>query len=89
MIDILFGLVIILGVAVGLLFLYISELRKIVIEVDKEQHVQNKDIYDLMKKDYEIRDMITQHAEIITYLVDQDPLLGNKKVKYPVIVGEA
>jgi Tfp pilus assembly protein PilN len=82
MIYILTGLVIILGAAVGLLFLYISELKRIMIELDKEQHQQNKEMLELMK-------LQIQHTEILTYLTDQDPLIGKKKLLYPTIVGEA
>ena len=82
MIYILTGLVIILGAAVGLLFLYFNELKTIMIDLDKEQHQQNKEMLELMK-------LQMQHTEILTYLIDQDPLIGKKKLLYPTIVGEA
>lgn len=82
MIYILTGLVIILGAAVGLLFLYFNELKTIMIDLDKEQHQQNKEMLELMK-------LQMQHTEILTYLTDQDPLIGKKKLLYPTIVGEA
>lgn len=82
MVYILTGLVIVLGAAVGLLFLYIGELKRIMIELDKEQHQQNKEMLELMK-------LQMQHTEILTYLTDQDPLIGKKKLLYPTIVGEA
>jgi Tfp pilus assembly protein PilN len=82
MVYILTGLVIVLGAAIGLLFLYISELKRTMIELDKEQHQQNKEMLELMK-------LQMQHTEILTYLVDQDPLIGKQKVLYPTIVGEA
>jgi Tfp pilus assembly protein PilN len=82
MVYILTGLVIVLGAAIGLLFLYISELKKTMIELDKEQHHQNKEMLELMK-------LQMQHTEILTYLTDQDPLIGKQKVLYPTIIGEA
>jgi flagellar biosynthesis/type III secretory pathway M-ring protein FliF/YscJ len=82
MVYILTGLVIVLGAAIGLLFLYISELKRTMIELDKEQHQQNKEMLELMK-------LQMQHTEILTYLADQDPLIGKKKIIYPTIVGEA
>jgi hypothetical protein len=82
MIYILTGLVIVLGAAVGLLFLYISELKRTMIELDKEQYQQNKEMLDIMK-------LQMQHSEILSYLTDQDPLIGKKKLLYPTIVGEA
>jgi uncharacterized protein (DUF3084 family) len=82
MVYILTGLVIVLGAAIGLLFLYISELKKTMIELDKEQHQQNKEMLELMK-------LQMQHTEILTYLTDQDPLIGKQKVLYPTIIGEA
>ena len=52
------------------------------IELDEEQHQQHKEMLELMK-------MQMQHTEILTYLTDQDPLIGKKKLLYPTIVGEA
>ena len=37
----------------------------------------------------EVMKLQMQHTEILTYLVDQDPLIGKKKVLYPALVGEA
>jgi flagellar basal body-associated protein FliL len=79
---ILIVLITLLGAAVAILFLYISELKRTMIELDKEQYQQNKEMLELMK-------MQMQHTEILTYLTDQDPLIGKKKLLYPTIVGEA
>jgi hypothetical protein len=89
MIDILIGLVIILGVAVGLLFIYIGELRKEVKEISSIQRVQDEDIYELMKTDYDTKSILSEHSEIITYLAEQDSLIGKKKNIYTGIIGEA
>ena len=79
---ILIVLITLLGAAVAILFLYISELKRTMIELDKEQYQQNKEMLDLME-------VQMQHTEILTYLTDQDPLIGKKKLLYPTIVGEA
>ena len=68
MIYILTGLVIILGAAVGLLFLYFNELKTIMIDLDKEQHQQNKEMLELMK-------LQMQHTEILTYLTVPNHML--------------
>jgi hypothetical protein len=83
MIDILIGLVIVLGVAVGLLFIHIGYMKKELEEFKGEQRVQNEDIYNLMKSQL-------QHSDIISYLIEKDDLLGNKDiVPYSGIIGEA
>ena len=79
---ILIVLITLLGAAVAILFIYISELKRTMIELDEEQHQQHKEMLELMK-------MQMQHTEILTYLTDQDPLIGKKKFLYPTIVGEA
>ena len=63
MIDILIGAVIILSVFIGVLFVVIGDLKKEIKEVVNSQHVQDEEIYELMKSQY-------QHSEIITYLTD-------------------
>jgi hypothetical protein len=57
--------------------------------LDKEQHVQNEDIYKLMKENNELKGMILQHVEILKYLVEQDPKLNSGKMYYTGPVGEA
>jgi predicted PurR-regulated permease PerM len=89
MIDILMVAVTVLSVLVGLLFFVISELKREITEVTNTQHVQDEDIYKLMKSNYNVQSTLSQHNEVITYLADQDPLIGKKKIKYPTIVGEA
>ena len=82
MIYILIVLITLLGAAVAILFIYISELKRTMIELDEEQYQQHKEMLELMK-------MQIQHTEILTYLTDQDPLIGKKELLYPTIVGEA
>jgi len=79
---ILIVLITLLGAAVAILFIYINELKRTMIELDEEQHQQHKEMLELMK-------MQMQHTEILTYLTDQDPLIGKKELLYPTIVGEA
>jgi len=79
---ILIVLITLLGAAVAILFIYISELKRTMIELDEEQHQQHKEMLELMK-------MQMQHTEILTYLTDQDPLIGKKELLYPTIVDEA
>lgn len=79
---ILIVLITLLGAAVAILFIYISELKRTMIELDEEQYQQHKEMLELMK-------MQMQHTEILTYLTDQDPLIGKKELLYPTIVGEA
>lgn len=79
---ILIVLITLLGAAVAILFIYISELKRTMIELDEEQYQQHKEMLELMK-------MQIQHTEILTYLTDQDPLIGKKELLYPTIVGEA
>lgn len=79
---ILIVLITLLGAAVAILFIYISELKRTMIELDEEQYQQHKEMLELMK-------LQIQHTEILTYLTDQDPLIGKKELLYPTIVGEA
>ena len=88
MINILFGLVIILGVTVALLFFHIGFIKKELIEIDKEQHQQNKEIMDLMRYKLQHDEMLLQHIEILKYLVEQDPMLS-KRPLYTGPIGEA
>ena len=91
MIDVLIGIVILLSVTVAFLFLVVSELKKTIIEIEKKQQFQNEEIVVLMRNHLKHQNMLLEQTEIIKYLIEQDPLLGEDKNKmfYPVIVGEA
>ena len=90
MIDILVGAVILLSVTVAFLFMVVSELKKIIIEIEKEQQFQNEEIVTLMRNHLKHQNILLEHTEIIKYLIEQDPILGEDKNKmfYPIIVGE-
>ena len=67
----------------------IKRLQDAIINIEKEQHIQNTDIINLIKFRSESVNMLIQHADIIQYLADQDKVLSKSKVKYTGIVGEA
>jgi type IV secretory pathway component VirB8 len=71
-------------------FLHIKKIQKQLIEIDKEQHTQNMDIIEGMKRHALHQEMLLQHIEILKYLVERDELIGKgKRVIYPTIIGEA
>ena len=69
--------------------LHIGKIQKELIEIDREQHNQNKEILGLMKTKMQHQEMLLQHIEILKYLVEQDPQLGRMRVPYGGVVGEA
>jgi len=81
-----FGLIIIFLLSA---LLHISKLEKQVNLLDKEQHIQNEDIYKLMKENNELKGMILQHIEILKYLIEQDPKLNSGKMYFTGPMGEA
>ena len=89
MVILLFALIIILATFLFTSILYINKLQKQVNLLDKEQHVQNEDIYKVMKENYELKGMILQHVEILKYLIEQDPKLNAGKMYYTGPVGKA
>jgi hypothetical protein len=90
MVIIVFALIITLSTFLFTSILYISKLQKQVNLLDKEQHVQNEDIYKVMKENYELKGMILQHVEILKYLIEQDPKLNTgKKIYFTGPIGEA
>ena len=89
MVVLIFALIIILATFLFTAILYISKLQKQVNLLDKEQHVQNEDIYKVMKENYELKGMILQHVEILKYLIDQDPKLNSGKIYFTGPIGEA
>ena len=89
MIILLFVLIIALAIFLLSAILYIDKLQKQVNLLDKEQHVQNEDIYKVMKENYELKGMILQHIEILKYLIDQDPKMKAHKILFQGPIGEA
>ena len=84
------------AIILGIIFLFllsailhIGRIQKELIEIDKEQHVQNEEIIQLMKANMQHGEMLMQHIEILKYLVEQDPQLGKMRVPYGGVVGEA
>ena len=76
--------IVILCIVIAVLGNIILTLQKQVNLLDKEQHVQNEDIYKVMKENYELKGMILQHVEILKYLIEQDPKLNaGKKIYTP------
>jgi hypothetical protein len=69
--------------------LHIHKLQQQVNLLDKEQHVQNKEIMELMKNNMQHGEMLLQHIEILKYLVEQDPKLNSSKLYFTGPVGEA
>jgi len=89
MVEVIFAFIIILAIISFSVILHINKLQQQVNLLDKEQHVQNEDIYKLMKENNELKGMILQHVEILKYLVEQDPKLNAGKIYYTGPVGEA
>jgi hypothetical protein len=69
--------------------LHIGKIQKQLIEIDKEQHNQNKEIIQLIKVNTQYGEMLMQHIEILKYLIEQDPQLGKVRIPYGGVVGEA
>jgi len=88
MIIFLFTLIGVLAIFLSAAIIHIVKIQQELIVIDKEQHIQNKDIINLMKDDQAIKEMLMQHIEILKYLCDQDPALG-RKVMYTGPIGEA
>jgi hypothetical protein len=87
--------IIILSVVLTIVSLFlvsaIIHIRKIQVELvalDREQHEQNNDIIKLMKTHITHQEMISQHIEVLQYLIEQDPKIG-KKIPYTGVVGQA
>jgi hypothetical protein len=89
MIIIIFALIIVLAIGLFTALLYISKLQQQVNLLDKEQHVQNKEIIELMQANTQYGEMLMQHIEILKYLIEQDPQLGKIRIPYGGVIGEA
>ena len=68
--------------------LHIGKIKKELVAIDREQHEQNNDIIKLMKSHMTHQEMISQHIEVLQYLIEQDPKIG-KKIPYTGVVGQA
>lgn len=88
MVILLFTLIIVLAIWLVLVIIRIGRINKALEIIDREQHIQNKDIINLMKDDQVIKEMLLQHIDVLKYLCEQDPTLG-KKVMYTGPIGEA
>ena len=69
--------------------IHIRKIQQELIALNKEQHTQNMDIIELLKYRGESSVVILQHSDILTYLIDRDPLLNKIKVPMSNVVGEA
>jgi hypothetical protein len=70
--------------------LHIIKIQKELEAISKEQHTQNMDIIDGMKRQSQHQEMLLQHIEILKYLVERDDLIGKGKgIPFPLIIGEA
>lgn len=89
-------MIIILSILLGITMLFlasaiihIKKIQQELIEIDKEQHTQNKDIIELMKYRGESSAMLLQHTYVLEYLAEQDAIRNKNKYPIPSIVGEA
>ena len=55
--------------------LHINEIKQQIIDIDKMQHVQNKELIEFIKFRNEATTMLLQHIDILKYLVEKDPAL--------------
>jgi hypothetical protein len=81
----------ILGITILFLasaILHIKKIQDELVAIDREQHEQNNDIIKLMKSHITHQEMISQHIEVLQYLIEQDPKIG-KKIPYTGVVGQA
>jgi hypothetical protein len=69
--------------------LHIGKIQNELKEIDKEQHTQNKEIMDLMRRHATHQEMLLQHIEILKYLIEQDPQLNSGKMYFSGPMGEA
>jgi hypothetical protein len=89
MVEVIFAFIIILAIISFSVILHINKLQQQVNLLDKEQHIQNKEIMELMKYKSQHDEMLLQHIEILKYLIEQDPKLNSGKIYYTGPVGEA
>ena len=93
MVTIILILSVILSFTVIFLVSAIVHIVKIQEELEalsEEQHTQNMDIIEGMKRHAQHQEMLLQHIEILKYLVEKDDLIGKgNRVIYPTVMGEA
>ena len=89
MVEVIFAFIIILAIISFSVILHINKLQQQVNLLDKEQHIQNKEIMELMKYKSQHDEMLLQHIEILKYLIEQDPKINSGKMYYTGPVGEA
>lgn len=89
-------MIIILSIVLGITIFFllgalirIQILQKEIIELNKEQHIQNEDIYNLLKYKQHSTEMLLQHIDILKYLCEQDPMLRKYTMPYMGPIGEA
>lgn len=71
-------LAIVLVLLMGVL-LHLGEIKQQIIDLDKMQHVQNKELIEFIKFRNEATTMLLQHIDILKYLVEKDPALKKSK----------
>ena len=81
--------IVIMGIIIVVLGNKVLTLQKQVNLLDKGQHVQNKEIMELMKYKSQHDEMLLQHIDILKYLIEQDPKLNAGKIYYTGPVGKA
>jgi cell division septal protein FtsQ len=86
---ILFTAVFVLAIFLIAAIIHIMKIQKELIEIDREQHTQNKEIMDLMRRHTTHQEMLLQHIEILKYLIEQDPKLNSGKMYFTGPMGEA
>lgn len=59
--------------------LHINEIKQQIIDIDKMQHVQNKELIECFKFRNEATTMLLQHIDILKYLVEKDPAFKKSK----------
>jgi len=69
--------------------IHIMKIQHELESLDKEQHNQNNDILNLMKRHMTHQEMLLQHIEILKYLVEQDPKMKANKIMFSNTIGEA
>jgi cell division septal protein FtsQ len=86
---ILFTAVFVLAIFLIAAIIHIMKIQKELIGIDREQHTQNKEIMDLMRRHTTHQEMLLQHIEILKYLIEQDPKLNSGKMYFTGPMGEA
>ncbi len=71
-------LAIVLVLLMGVL-LHLGEIKQQIIDLDKMQHVQNKELIEFFKFKSEATTMLLQHIDILKYLVEKDPVFKKSK----------